>query len=83
MAVRLFPVGGFALALAGYTFVHVSERKGALILAAAAAFWEVGCWPGGSPSSPPSSARSWDLAVVMWFSFRGRSAAASGGPAHP
>lgn len=63
---------GIVVALAGYTLVHVWERKPILLVAALAggAFW--GAWFAwtGTLVAPIVSHLLWDLAVIVWFPTR-------------
>ena len=62
---------GFLVALAGYTVVHLWERKAALILAAVVggAFWAALFSWRGTLVAPIVSHALWDLAVVVWWPF--------------
>ena len=63
---------GVAVALLGYTLVHVWERKPILLLAAlvGGAFWgALFAWT-GSLVAPIVSHLLWDLAIIVWFPTR-------------
>jgi membrane protease YdiL (CAAX protease family) len=65
---------GFALAVVGYTVVHVWERKPVLLVAAAVGgiFWgALFAWR-DSLVAPVVSHALWDLLIIVWLPVRGR-----------